>query len=168
MSWFLMNRKGEERKKKEEIKKQFMKAIGKDASDGKLSRDQWTNVLIAAGIHNSTEEVHKSFETRVLENGRLSFEEFMGEESRAERLFKLMDKDGDGFVTKTEFREVCKNLNREQIDLAFKKFDQTGNDKLNFREFCDMMNKRTNSTKKGSETATANPSNSSSHHAPAQ
>lgn len=32
---------------------------------------------------------------------RLSFEEFMGEESRAERLFKLMDKDGDGFVTKT-------------------------------------------------------------------
>ena len=31
---------------------------------------------------------------------RLSFEEFMGEESRAERLFKLMDKDGDGYVTK--------------------------------------------------------------------
>ena len=25
----------------------------------------------------------------------------MGEESRAERLFKLMDKDGDGFVTKS-------------------------------------------------------------------
>ena len=33
-------------------------------------------------------------------DGRLSFEEFMGEESRAERLFKLMDKDGDGYVTK--------------------------------------------------------------------
>ena len=33
-------------------------------------------------------------------DGRLSFEEFMGEQSRAERLFKLMDKDGDGFVTK--------------------------------------------------------------------
>ena len=32
---------------------------------------------------------------------RLSFEEFMGEESRTERLFKLMDKDGDGFVTKS-------------------------------------------------------------------
>ena len=25
----------------------------------------------------------------------------MGEESRAERLFKLMDKDGDGYITKT-------------------------------------------------------------------
>ena len=34
------------------------------------------------------------------EDGRLSFEEFMGEQSRAERLFKLMDKDGDGYVTK--------------------------------------------------------------------
>ena len=33
-------------------------------------------------------------------DGRLSFEEFMGEESRAERLFKLMDKDNDGWVTK--------------------------------------------------------------------
>jgi Ca2+-binding EF-hand superfamily protein len=34
------------------------------------------------------------------QDGRLSFEEFMGEQSRAERLFKIMDKDGDGFVTK--------------------------------------------------------------------
>ena len=33
-------------------------------------------------------------------DGRLSFEEFMGEKTRAERLFQLMDKDGDGYVTK--------------------------------------------------------------------
>ena len=33
-------------------------------------------------------------------DGRLSFEEFMGEETKAEKLFKLMDKDGDGYVTK--------------------------------------------------------------------
>ena len=39
-------------------------------------------------------------------DGRLSFEEFMGEQSRAERLFKLMDKDGDGFVTKN-VRNIC-------------------------------------------------------------
>ena len=35
------------------------------------------------------------------QDGRLSFEEFMGEQSRAERLFRLMDKDGDGYVTKS-------------------------------------------------------------------
>ena len=33
-------------------------------------------------------------------DGRLSFEEFMGEESQIEKLFKNMDKNGDGFVTK--------------------------------------------------------------------
>ena len=33
-------------------------------------------------------------------DGRLSFEEFLGEESQIEKLFKNMDKNGDGFVTK--------------------------------------------------------------------
>ena len=33
-------------------------------------------------------------------DGKLSFEEFMGEESHIEKLFKNMDKNGDGFVTK--------------------------------------------------------------------
>ena len=33
-------------------------------------------------------------------DGKLSFEEFMGEETPSERLFRSMDKDGDGSVTK--------------------------------------------------------------------
>ena len=33
-------------------------------------------------------------------DGHLSFEEFMGEESPIEKLFKNMDKDKDGLVTK--------------------------------------------------------------------
>ena len=33
-------------------------------------------------------------------DGRLSFEEFIGEESAIEKLFKNMDRDGDGLVTK--------------------------------------------------------------------
>ena len=33
-------------------------------------------------------------------DGRLSFEEFMGEESQIEKLFKNMDKNGDGLVSK--------------------------------------------------------------------
>ena len=47
------------------------------------------------------DEVEKVLDSKELDvDGRLSFEEFMGEPSRAEKLFKLMDKDGDGFVTK--------------------------------------------------------------------
>ena len=38
-----------------------------------------------------------------------------------------------------------------QIEAAFKKFDQTGNDKLNFREFREMMTKRTETKPKESE-----------------
>ena len=33
-------------------------------------------------------------------DGRLSLEEFMGEETPIEKLFKLMDKNRDGFITK--------------------------------------------------------------------
>ena len=46
---------------------------------------------------------------------RLSFEEFLGEESHIEKVFKSMDKNGDGFVTKAEFHDVCKNLTEDQV-----------------------------------------------------
>ena len=65
-----------------------------------------------------------------------------------------------------EFQEVCKNLNKDQVEkkeyfiefcfyfvlvvqveAAFKRFDQTGNEKLNFKEFSDMMTKRSNDSK---------------------
>ena len=45
-------------------------------------------------------------------DGLLSFEEFSGQETKMERAFKSMDKDGDGFITKSEFKLVCKNLTK--------------------------------------------------------
>ena len=53
MSWFLMNKKTDEKKRKEEVKKQFMKAVSME-SDGKLSKDQWLKVLTEAGMKKST------------------------------------------------------------------------------------------------------------------
>ena len=38
-------------------------------------------------------------------DGRLTLDEFLGEETKIEKLFKLMDRDGDGFVTR-EVREA--------------------------------------------------------------
>ena len=47
------------------------------------------------------EEVEEFFDSMDRDyDGRLSFEEFMGEESPIEKLFKNMDKNGDGLVTK--------------------------------------------------------------------
>ena len=41
-----------------------------------------------------------------------------------------------------EFMSICKNLTDEQVKVAFAKFDKSGDDKLDYREFCDMINKR--------------------------
>ena len=37
---------------------------------------------------------------------------------------------------------ICKNLTDEQVKVAFAKFDKSGDDMLDYREFCDMINKR--------------------------
>ena len=90
-------------------------------------------------------------------DGRLTFEEFMGEETTLEKLFKNMDKNGDGLVTKQvrknnyiheecsvhllqEFLTICTNLAEEEVEIAFHKFDTSGDDKLDYREFCTMIN----------------------------
>ena len=57
-------------------------------------------------INNQTEYVLREEVTEFFAemdrdfDGKLSFEEFMGEETPLERLFKSMDKDGDGTVSK--------------------------------------------------------------------
>ena len=56
-------------------------------------------------------------------DGHLSFEEFSGQETKMERAFKSMDKDGDGFITKSEFKLVCKNLTKGIISI-FSVFNQ--------------------------------------------
>ena len=33
-------------------------------------------------------------------DGKLSFEEFSGQETKLEKAFKAMDRDGDGYITK--------------------------------------------------------------------
>ena len=49
----------------------------------------------------SREEVDRFFLSMDRDfDGRLSFAEIMGEETPIEKLFKLMDKNGDGFVSK--------------------------------------------------------------------
>ena len=66
---------------------------------------------VHVGLINFSDEVARMFESKDKDlDGRLSFEEFMGEASRAEKLFKLMDKDGDGYVTKHVSAIICVGL----------------------------------------------------------
>ena len=41
-----------------------------------------------------------------------------------------------------EFMTICKNLTDEQVRVAFDKFDTSGDDRLDYREFCEMINNR--------------------------
>ena len=61
--------------------------------------------------------------------------------AKAERAFKLFDKDNDGYITKDEFQKISKKLNREQIEAVFAKFDRDGDGVLSFEEFRRMLNK---------------------------
>ena len=123
-----------------------------------VSRKKETNT------QNLRDEVEEFFDFMDRDfDGQLSFEEFMGEESPIEKLFKNMDKNGDGLVTKQvgqitpdtwhviyllqEFLTICKNLTEEEVEIAFHKFDTSGDDKLDYREFCAMINMKREKTK---------------------
>ena len=56
-------------------------------------------------------EVEKFFAERDRDfDGRLSLEEFLGEETQIEKLFRLMDKNKDGFVSKGKSHKTYSKL----------------------------------------------------------
>merc|ERR1712192_56376 len=128
-------------RKRLEVRRYFDKA-DKDGN-GSLTKEEWFNVLNSSGVPTTEEEVQEFFGTMDRDfDQKLTFAEFMGEESHIEKLFKSMDKNNDGFVTKKEFNDVCQNLSEEQVRLAFKQFDTSGDNWLNYNEFCLMIIKR--------------------------
>ncbi|XP_059095420.1 calmodulin-like protein 3 isoform X1 [Tigriopus californicus] len=114
--------------------------------DGQLTPDDFKSIMKDSGHEMSREELEIMFAEKDRDHdGFLSFEEFVGLETKIEKAFKAMDRDGDGFITKSEFKKICRNLTTEQVEAAFAKFDKAGNGKLNYLEFCGMMNARKHS-----------------------
>ena len=74
------------------------------SSGGSVSRylresDNKNNVILLKTFWRK--EIEKFFAERDRDfDGRLSLEEFLGEETQIEKLFRLMDKNKDGYVTK--------------------------------------------------------------------
>merc|ERR1711936_1448672 len=131
----------EEAKNRREVRRMFTRA-DKDGN-GTLTKEEWHHVLNSSGCKTSMAEVEEFFHEMDRDfDGRLSFEEFMGEETTLEKLFKSMDKDGDGTVTKEEFRKICKHLTPQQVEEGFAKFDTSGDNRLDYEEFCQMIHKK--------------------------
>jgi len=60
--------------------------------------------------------------------------------SKAELAFKNLDKNNDGFISKSEFTKLLKHLNKEQADAVMAKFDGDGDGKLDYQEFKNLLN----------------------------
>ena len=79
-------------------------------------------------------------------DGLMSFEEFAGTKPRVELAFKALDTNGDGYVSRSEFKKICPNMSKEQMDAAFAKFDKDKTGRINYSEFCSMLNKNKQQT----------------------
>ena len=51
-------------------------------------------------------------------DGMMSYEEFIGHDTKMALAFKAIDKNGDGFLSKTEFRKICPNMTEEQVSIS--------------------------------------------------
>ena len=53
--------------------------------------------------------------------------------------FRIADKEKTGYLSKSEFTEMAKNLSQEQIDKVFNVFDKDGDGKIDYEEFSELM-----------------------------
>jgi len=141
MSWWLLHEKNKRDAKLQELKDHF-KSIDKD-DDDRISKEDWYNALHKTGAKVTMEDVEKMFTELDKDfDGKLSWKEFIGEETSIEIAFKLFDENKDGSISKGEFKKFCHRLTKDQVNAAFAKFDASGDGKLDYREFCDLMNSR--------------------------
>merc|ERR1712156_406717 len=129
MSWQLMTEKSKKKKrgsvdkeKMHQLKKHFNRADKENI--GEISKDDWFETLTAAGLHVEMADVEALFEAQDRDlDGKLSWEEFCGEQTATERAFLLLDPDRDGKISKQDFYKLCQNLSMAQVEAAFSRFD---------------------------------------------
>merc|ERR1711974_61200 len=91
-------------------------------------------------------------------NGQIDFSEFItmmarrmsevqGEDDDLRAAFKVFDKDGNGFISPQELRQVMINLgeklSEEEIDSMIREADSNGDGQVDFEEFSRMMASKT-------------------------
>jgi len=86
-------------------------------------------------------------------NGTIDFPEFLSMMARKMKetdseeeileAFKVFDKDGNGFISAAELRDIMTNLGEkltdEEVDEMIREADVDGDGKINYEEFVKMM-----------------------------
>ncbi|CAB4058702.1 CALM [Lepeophtheirus salmonis] len=127
--------------------------------DGFINHKELTAVLRIIGLNPTEAELQDMInEVDKDGTGSLDFPEFlkiMGKKSYEEKAeeqireaFKVFDRDGNGFITKSELRVVMMNLgeklSEDEIDTMIADADIDGDGTINYEEFAIMMAAPTN------------------------
>merc|ERR1719347_650780 len=123
-----------------------------------LLADDINEVLRAMGFRPTQEELDALIEEIDEDgSGAIEFGEFAQlcakflvedpdpETMRAElkQAFRLFDKEGTGFITMIQFREILAevdpNLSEEDLDGIIAEIDEDGSGTMDFEEFCELM-----------------------------
>lgn len=161
MAAFMVGKSLKDRRQTKAIEDLFDKADKN--GNGRISVEEYVQIFAEHGIQLEPEEVEKVSHL-ANEDGEVTKDEFLnyakhsnffktqmdknssdtmaGKQeaiAKAERAFKLFDKDNDGYITKEEFAKISKKLNKDQVEAVFNKFDKDGDGVLSFEEFRSML-----------------------------
>jgi len=141
----LLVQKGFDKRKEEELSKAFRDA-DRD-KDGFLSMEEYIKVFKAHGVNITREEVIIYFANKDRDrDGKISFAEFCGKKTKTEKAFQALDINDDGYISKPEMMTASyrggRRLSMKEVDSAFQLYDEDKDNKLNYPEFCALMNRR--------------------------
>jgi len=133
--------------------KEAFSVFDKDG-DGTISEKELGTVMRALGLNPTEEELTQMVrEVDIDGNGEVDFDEFCemmvkrmedtdGDEEILEA-FQVIDRDGDGFITESDLRDLLANLGEkvtdEEVLDMIKEVDMDGDGKISFPEFVAMF-----------------------------
>merc|ERR550525_145411 len=161
----LMVQRGADKRKDDDLMKAFEQA-DKD-NDGFLSMEEYVKVFSDHGVNISKEEVALYFSSKDRDrDGRISYAEFCGKKTINEKAFEALDINSDGYISKQELlvasQRTGRRLSKPEVDATFREFDQNKDNKLSYKEFCVMMNRKRRPSTSGSREAGSGESTSKS------
>ena len=133
--------------------RETFKIFDEDGS-GSITINELGDIYQSLGHKFSEEELREMIrDTDLNKDNQITFHEFLGlykkhvvfklHEEKLIEAFKICDCNGDKYVTLDELKrimmEVGENLSNKQLTSLLKEVDQDGDNKINFKEFIQLM-----------------------------